>query len=1075
MRIVAFHIDGFGMFRDFGVGDLGDGITIFFGPNEAGKSTLLDFIRCTLFGFPRRTKTANLHEPLRGGRHGGRIEIAAPDGKTLTVSCFLGEPPRMSGAGGERLWRERLRGINRETFEGYFAFDLAELGRERFHLPGDMEAVLLDAGQVGRLRSPASVRAELASEMEEIYKERGRKQPLISELARLSDLRRAIARCRQRPRDYEEKRRALEALEDKLRAARVYEERLSRSLEETKQLDEVRPLFFAWREACEAAKRAEPIKDFPADGVARLEELDGEIARLAGEIEKKNGEIVHLEGRRSARAADRRWLEKAAPIAQLARERSAHEQRRKRVADLEADFQAQHRRAQENLERLGTGWTGERVRAVATDLLAEDRLRGPLEHMRRIKQDLTSEKKEADGENNRLTALQSQLEQQREAVESEIEREPAEVDAQLAALGQWLEIDGERARALERADDLKRQIPRARADLEDNEKRLESLRTAPISLLPWVSLALGGVVALIVAVAMFVQGQVVLGVGLAVLALCLGAASAWGWTATSRQDTDREKEIDRLEKRCQEARAEVARIESETKRCQAAIAELEQQREELAAAAQIDPTDDRITVLDIRREAEEERTRAVQHAEMRGRVQQIEQQVEDSRNKVELRHARIAELEGDLTRAETDLHSALKTVGLPVTLSPEIALEAFGRIGSLQQALAEADRMAAEIDRERKTLDAFAERVFAVARDLEMKPRDDWQAALDDIERGLQEQKQAANGEREIDNEMAAAKREVALLDQERDRCEKQRSQLLAAGGARDKPELFRRRAEKARAYDQTLAQLNEARAKIDAHRPADQPPKQFLEQLEKTRWLSVETEIATSQSELREARQQHQDLLEERGRLAKEIQDMEGEEELFDLRQQEEAALARLAELTHRWNILAVAKKLMEDVQEIYESQRQPQRIRRASELFRRFTRGRFERVRLADEGEGIVAVRSNLEELRPHNLSRGTCEQLYLALRLALVDELAERGIVLPLIFDDILVNFDDHRARATAEALTEIARDRQVWFFTAHEPTLALLRKVGLAREVPLPIADLSAEALAKADCGLRIAER
>ena len=228
---------------------------------------------------------------------------------------------------------------------------------------------------------------------------------------------------------------------------------------------------------------------------------------------------------------------------------------------------------------------------------------------------------------------------------------------------------------------------------------------------------------------------------------------------------------------------------------------------------------------------------------------------------------------------------------------------------------------------------------------------------------------------------------------------------------------------------------------------------------MEKTRWASVESDIATLQFELQEAQQQHQALLEERGRLDKEIQDMEHEEELFDLRQQEEATLTRLAELTHRWNVLAVAETLMCRVQGIYDRERQPARIRRASDLFKRFTRGGFERVQLGDPpvggqaGEGIVAVRSNLDERGPLDLSRGTCEQLYLALRLALVDELAERGIVLPLIFDDILANFDDDRARATAEALTEIARDRQLWLFTAHEPTLALLREVGIAREVRL----------------------
>ena len=274
MKITAFHIDGFGIFHDFSVADLGDGITVFFGPNEAGKSTLLDFIRYTLFGYPRRGKTTNLHDPLRGGRHGGRVRIVSASGKTLTVERYCGEEPRVGGVDSEQLLGQLLHNVKSDTFAGYFALDLKDLETLRFDDPPEVASMLLDAAHAGRMRSPMSVAMELAREKSAFYKERGRTQPIITELANLRNLRSEIARCQERPRDYEEKHHALEELEDKLRAARVCEQRLSRSRDEAKQLNEVRPLFFAWRAADEAVKRAEPIKDFPADGVARLDRLE---------------------------------------------------------------------------------------------------------------------------------------------------------------------------------------------------------------------------------------------------------------------------------------------------------------------------------------------------------------------------------------------------------------------------------------------------------------------------------------------------------------------------------------------------------------------------------------------------------------------------------------------------------------------------------------------------------------------------------------------------------------------------------------------------------------------------------
>ena len=52
MRITGLHIDGFGRFTDRSFGPLERPVAVFYGPNEAGKTTLLEFIRRVLFGFP---------------------------------------------------------------------------------------------------------------------------------------------------------------------------------------------------------------------------------------------------------------------------------------------------------------------------------------------------------------------------------------------------------------------------------------------------------------------------------------------------------------------------------------------------------------------------------------------------------------------------------------------------------------------------------------------------------------------------------------------------------------------------------------------------------------------------------------------------------------------------------------------------------------------------------------------------------------------------------------------------------------------------------------------------------------
>ena len=78
---------------------------------------------------------------------------------------------------------------------------------------------------------------------------------------------------------------------------------------------------------------------------------------------------------------------------------------------------------------------------------------------------------------------------------------------------------------------------------------------------------------------------------------------------------------------------------------------------------------------------------------------------------------------------------------------------------------------------------------------------------------------------------------------------------------------------------------------------------------------------------------------------------------------------------------------------------------------------------------------------------LSRGTAEQLYLALRFGPIEEFARHAEPLPVVMDDILVNFDAERAARAADAIRDLATRHQVIYFTCHAPTAELLDPEGL----------------------------
>jgi uncharacterized protein YhaN len=138
--------------------------------------------------------------------------------------------------------------------------------------------------------------------------------------------------------------------------------------------------------------------------------------------------------------------------------------------------------------------------------------------------------------------------------------------------------------------------------------------------------------------------------------------------------------------------------------------------------------------------------------------------------------------------------------------------------------------------------------------------------------------------------------------------------------------------------------------------------------------------------------------------------------------------------------------------VMESYRQKNQGPVLARASELFAQLTLGSFEALR-AGYGEDDRAVLrcvcagagADGADVGVDALSDGTRDQLYLALRIASLERHALlAGDAMPLVVDDILVHFDDDRARASLAALGDLAQKTQVLFFTHHQ------RLVELARE-------------------------
>ena len=149
-------------------------------------------------------------------------------------------------------------------------------------------------------------------------------------------------------------------------------------------------------------------------------------------------------------------------------------------------------------------------------------------------------------------------------------------------------------------------------------------------------------------------------------------------------------------------------------------------------------------------------------------------------------------------------------------------------------------------------------------------------------------------------------------------------------------------------------------------------------------------------------------------------------------------------------WSRYALARHLLLEARGRFEKERQPGVIRAASALFSAITGGAWVGIAASLEDSSLRVLPPHGEPVSPELLSRGTQEQLYLALRLAHIRNHAAQAAALPVIMDDVLVNFDPDRALRTAQTFGDLASSQegspghQLLYFTCHPHMADMLRK-------------------------------
>ena len=147
-------------------------------------------------------------------------------------------------------------------------------------------------------------------------------------------------------------------------------------------------------------------------------------------------------------------------------------------------------------------------------------------------------------------------------------------------------------------------------------------------------------------------------------------------------------------------------------------------------------------------------------------------------------------------------------------------------------------------------------------------------------------------------------------------------------------------------------------------------------------------------------------------------------------LHQQLDGVQQRVEKLEETYDALTLALDTLAQARQELQRKFAPRIAQRARELMEEMTQGRYDRLTLRED---LSLLSGAAQEETLHEVlwrSDGTMDQLYVALRLAVAEELIPDA---PLVLDDAFVRFDDKRLQAALDILQQQARNKQVILFT------------------------------------------
>ena len=1019
MKITDLQVDGFGVWKGLTVESISDEITVFCGYNEAGKTTMMQFIRSMMFGFSP-DRLGKYTPPVYGGLAGGMMDIATPTG-VFEVQRHV-DPNRHSDPIGDLAvtdahdgsvhGRARLGSLMSDIDESIFT-NVFAIGLREIQELGALNSTAA-AEQLYKLTSGLD-RVSLIDVMRDL---RGRREKIActdpkneSRLSTLSERRQKLLReideLKQRSKRWS--RMAGETTDINNQLADIKKE-LNRNEQEARLLEIAMQISDRWQSRSSIIQQLKSMGSLPDSrdvSIKKLDDLNIRISQARERIEQVKSQRKTIKTEAMALPINRNlWAQK-----------SRIEAVTEHMPWVES-LQRQSDKLTEDIDRIENSLVGD-VDGLGHQL--KIKARDVRELGNRGLMSLESTGKKLQEQTDRLNKYKNDLEK----IDFDLGQHQQRLGSSQSkehGTSESLDETGRYVNRLRRRIELEEKITKLNRNRMELERDVDSVVNEQV--LPVEKLSIIGVI--------FILGIVLLGFGfidaalfkgrwlsdtstnMGIVFVMLGAIAGfislglkYHWERVAKETLDDFRhQIDIVRQQLKRAKHERDEIERQLPATATGQWELELQ------------------------DAENKLMRLEDLIPLENRVQSTRS------NQEELRR-RISAQERELKKAEEQWQASLRTAGLPEILKPHQLKEITKRADRIASQNVRLDQFKLERVERQKELSALSSRIDMMLHETGMKFHStNLVDRLAQLNQAVNEQRAFVNTRKDFASKYKSLRSRLNRAKRELDKLLGQRQRLLSTVGAENEEEYRRIDAQHTRRH-KLLEERDNLSKQITAALGKHYREEELRETLNSYGSGGLEKRWEESQAEIERIKEQQTRLHQQRGEFLLEVK-MLGEDSRLDVvRLELNAVNAEIAQLQKQWQVLATSTQLLEMIRESYESKRQPETLKEASGYLERLTEGRYQRIWTRLTGEELLVDNGGDETIPVDKLSRGTREAVYLSLRMALVGAYARRGAVIPMVLDDVLVNFDGRRARAAAEVLVDFSRNGyQILMFTCHD---------------------------------------